>query len=89
MVKFGKFKWNPGGYKEVKNSGVIQSDLKRRAEAVARTANSRVKDNGYIVEPVTGRKAGDIIHIVHASSYESATDNARNNTLRKSLGSAK
>ena len=38
VVKFGKFKWDPGGYRAVKNDPAVQAVLRSKAKAVKRAA---------------------------------------------------
>lgn len=83
------FKWDPAGYKAIKNSSGVQSMLSNKAQAIANAANATVKNKGYVAEKVTGYKAGDTLHIVHPSDPESMYSNAKHNTLLKSLGAAK
>lgn len=85
-VKFDRFKWNPGGYKAVKNSSGVQSLLNRKAEAVRGSANS--SQDGYAHKTVPGRLAGDTLHVVYPTTFDSAQDNLKNNTLQKSIGAA-
>ena len=84
-VKLGNFKWNKGGYTQLKNSAPMQGMLNRKAQAMVGQANASVSDNGYVVDTVTGHLAGDTLHIVHAASAEAMYDNAKYNTLLKML----
>lgn len=84
-VKFGNFKWDKGGYAQLKNSAPMQGMLNRKAQAMVGQANASVSDNGYAVDTATGALAGDTLRIVHAASAEAMYDNAKHNTLLKTL----
>lgn len=83
------FKWDPAGYKAIKNSSGVQNMLSNKAQAIANAANATVKNKGYQVDEVTGRVAGDRLRIVHCGDAESMYSNAKHNTLLKALGAAK
>lgn len=55
-VKFGRFKWNRGGYQSVQNGGGVQSLLDSQAQGVASRASS-IDGHRYAVERKRGRFA--------------------------------
>lgn len=70
---FKGFKWSPAGYREVQNSGSVQSRLSRYAESAAGGGNAAVNAHdhaGTHYEPkqVQGRFAKG--YIVHPTTHE-------------------
>ena len=68
---FSRFKWSPGGYRAVQNSGAVQRILQQEADSRAGGANARVIAHGhesidhFRVEQTQGKFAkGYVVHPV-------------------------
>ena len=76
---FGRFKWSPGGYRAVQNSGAVQRILQREADSRAGAANARTvahdheSTDHFAVKPVQGKFArGYVVHPVTDEGYAHA-----------------
>lgn len=77
-----KIKWNPNALYEVRRSGPVQAAIHTQAAQIA----SRAGD-GYSWDSQQGRRApqGRWRAIVFPETWRARRDNARNNTLVRSL----
>ena len=92
MVKFGKFKADKVGYAALMNSGAVQGIISNKAESVKNAADGMLSDGGYNMEghevkDFQGKLANG--KVVRTKTDQARYTNAKRNTLRKSLGSAK
>lgn len=72
---FSRFKWSPGGYKAVQNSGAVQRILSQEADSRAGGATARTNAHGhegvhFDVEQTQGKFAKG--YVVHPVTYEGA-----------------
>lgn len=74
-----RIKWNMKGFKELRKSRPVMSDLIDRAGDIADASG-----DGYDVSPFTGKNRARVT--VMAVTAESRDDNARNNTLLRNMG---
>lgn len=87
-VRFSRFRWNPAGYREVMESGAVQSLLRSHAEATRAAADAMLSRDGYAqeghkVKAVTGRfTRGYIVGTANQHAYLSTL---RHNTLRRAI----
>lgn len=93
-VKFGRFKADKAGYRQVKNSAQVQGMLKVRAEAVKRAADAALKADGYrleghVVKHVELPRAGDRAYMVRTKTDHARRSQGKHKTLTKALGAAK
>ena len=73
---FSRFKWSPGGYRAVQNSGAVQRILQREADSRAGGANARVIAHGhesidhFRTKQIQGKFAkGYVVHPVTDEGY--------------------
>ena len=78
---FSRFKWSPGGYRAVQNSGAVQRILQREADSRAGGANARVVAHGhesiehFRVKQTQGKFAkGYVVHPVTNEGYAHAPE---------------
>ena len=89
-----KFKWNPAGYRELKNSGRVQALVNSKAQAVKSSANSMLSTGGYRaigdfeVHDVTISKDATKAKIVATHSLHAMRSQNKRKTLTKALGNA-
>ncbi|WP_346921696.1 hypothetical protein [Glutamicibacter creatinolyticus] len=85
MAKVEKVKINSAGARALLNSGEVQADLKRRADAIRDGTGmaSNGETPGYVSGIFTGKNRARAI--VRTFKYEGAKDNAKNQTLLKNL----
>lgn len=89
-----KFKWNPAGYREIKNSAKVQALVNQKAQAVKTQANSMLSSGGYRsisnheVHDATISKDGTKAKIVVTHSLHAMRSQNKHKTLTKALGSA-
>lgn len=89
-----KFKWNPAGYRELKNSAGVQNLINRKAQAVKASASSMLSSGGYRaiddfeVHDATISKDATKAKIVVTHSLHAMRSQNKNKTLTKALGSA-
>lgn len=89
-----KFKWNPAGYRELKNSAGVQNLVNSKAQAVKASANSMLSSGGYRaindfdVHDVTLSKDGTKAKIVATHSLHAMRSQNKRKTLTKALGNA-
>ena len=81
-----KIKWNVKGFYDLRSEPGIVKDLEARAEAIASAAG-----DGYEVGSRQGQivKQGRWRASVVTGDFDAILDNARNNTLLKSLDAGK
>ncbi len=90
-----KFKWNPSGYREIKNSGAVQQIIDNKAQAVESRANASLSSGGYsaikdfekhtVTQSPDGSKARIVVtHSLHAKRAQN-----KNKTLETALGAAR
>lgn len=84
-VQFKQFKWNREGYKQLKNSSMVQMQLASKAAGVLNRANAQV-NNGFECKHVTLPKAGDQGYVVRTATPKARKKQAESNILLKSLG---
>ncbi len=90
-----KFKWNPTGYREVKNFATVQAIIDKKAQAVADKANADLSGGGYTsikdfeVHPVTINKDGSKAKIVVTHSAHAMYSQNKHKTLTNALGAAR
>lgn len=77
-----RIKWHIKGFKALRKSREVTSDLLRRAKAIQATAGE-----GYMASPFTGRTRGRASVITETE--EARADNARNNTLIRAIDSGR
>lgn len=77
-----RIKWRMKGFKELRKSREIMSDLIKRGKAIESDAGP-----GYIAAPFTGRTRGRVS--VMTEDEAAREDNARNNTLIRALDAGK
>lgn len=70
---FSRFKWSPGGYKAVQNSGAVQRILQQEADSRAGGATARTNAHGhegthFAVKQTQGKFAKGFV--VHPTTYE-------------------
>lgn len=78
MVKKVRVKMNIAGARAIRNSAEVEGDLMRRAQAIEAAAGP-----GYEASSQTGRTRARASVIT--ADFEAIRDNAKNNTLLKSL----
>lgn len=78
-----KFKLNRQGVRELMKSPEMQVVLNKKAQEVAKIANTSA--SGYVVDTYTGKTRANAS--VYAKTSKARKDNYKNNTLLKSLGS--
>ena len=81
MPTYEKFKWNRGGFRELRKSREVMSELVRHANAILATAGP-----GYDKAPFMGKNRARVS--VTTDSLESERDNAINNTLVRAIGAS-
>lgn len=74
-----RIKWNMKGFRDLRRSREVMSDLIKRGKVIADSAGA-----GYEVTPYTGKNRGRVSVIT--ASPEAVLDNATNNTLVRSIG---
>ena len=72
---FSRFKWSPGGYKAVQNSGAVQRILSQEADSRAGGATARTNAHGHSgthfdTKQIQGKFAKG--YVVHPTTYEGA-----------------
>lgn len=73
---FSRFKWSPGGYRAVQNSGAVQRILQREADSRVGGANARTVAHGhesidhFRAEQIQGKFAKG--YVVHPVTHEGA-----------------
>lgn len=73
-----KFKWNVGEFQAIRRLPGVAAEINRRAEAIADAAGDGYEWSAY--DGLTRSRAG-----VVTASFKAIRDNAKNNTLVKSL----
>jgi len=73
-----KFKWNMAGFEAVRRLPGVAEDINRRAEAIATAAG-----DGYEASPYDGKTRHRAS--IFARTKRAQRDNAKNNTLVKSV----
>ncbi|WP_193510480.1 hypothetical protein [Cryobacterium sp. BB736] len=73
-----KIKWSMKGFRELRKSREVMSDLIKRGDRIESAAGP-----GYVASPFTGRTRGRVS--VMTEDQAAREDNARNNTLIRSL----
>lgn len=78
---FSRFKWSPGGYRAVQNSGAVQRILQREADSRVGGANARTVAHGhesidhFRAEQIQGKFAkGYVVHPVTEEGYAHAAE---------------
>lgn len=84
-VKFRSFKWNREGYRQLKNSSMVQMQLASKEAGVLNRANAQV-NGGFECKHVTLPKAGDEGYVVRTATRKARKKQAESNILLKSLG---
>jgi hypothetical protein len=89
-----KFKWNPAGYRELKNSARVQSIIESKAQRVKDTANANLSAGGYVAiddfekHQVTLTPDDTKAQIVVTHSEHAKRAQNKRKTLENALGSA-
>lgn len=77
------FKPNSGALKSIMQSGEVASQVNAKALSICSTANS-IGRGSYIMKSGVGKVSARAV--VVTGNYEAIRDNAKNNTLLKSIG---
>lgn len=90
-----KFKWNPAGYREIKNSARVQALIEQKAKSVETKANSSLSSGGYTsikdfeTHTVTLTPDGTKAKIVVTHSAHAKYSQNKHKTLTNALGAAR
>lgn len=77
-----RIKWSMKGFRELRKSREVMSDLIKRGQRIEASAGA-----GYTAAPFTGRTRGRVS--VMTEDQAAREDNARNNTLIRALDAGK
>lgn len=83
-VQFKKFKWNKDGYRQLKNSSMVQMQLASKAAGVLNRANAQV-NRGFECKHVVLPRAKDEGYVIRTATAKAREKQAENNILLKSL----
>lgn len=89
-----KFRWNPAGYRELKNSGKVQALITSKAYDVKAAATASLSTGGYRAindfetHDVTISKDATKAKIVATHSLHATRSQNKRKTLTKALGNA-
>lgn len=90
-VRFGRFRWDRGGYARLMSKPPVQSMLRGKAEAVRSAADGLLSEGGYELPGHEVKDFDGVLangFVVRTKTYQAHYSQAKRKTLEKALGSA-